>query len=53
MFVSDIEMKNPEALIEIEGENLRKQIGQYNQGLASACGALRTADDTDPEARER
>jgi phage shock protein A len=38
MFVSDIEMKNPEALIEVEGENLRKQIGQYNQGLASHAG---------------
>ena len=38
MFVSDIEKQNPEALLEVESENLRRQIGQYNQGLASHAG---------------
>ena len=38
MFISGMEKKNPEALIEVESENLRKQIGQYNQGLASHAG---------------
>ena len=32
--VSDLEKRNPEALLELEAENLRKQIGSYNQGLA-------------------
>ena len=35
MFVSNAERSNPEALLEVEKENLRKQIAQYNQGLAS------------------
>lgn len=35
LFVSGLERQNPEALLEVEQENLRKQIGQYNQGLAS------------------
>ena len=34
-FISGIERKNPEALLEVEKENLRKQISEYNQGLAS------------------
>jgi sulfur transfer protein SufE len=34
LFVSGIERRNPEALLEVEKENLRKQIAQYNQGLA-------------------
>ncbi len=38
LFVSGIERRNPEALLEVEKENLRKQIGQYNQGLASHAG---------------
>ena len=38
LFVSGIEKRNPEALLEVEKENLRKQIGQYNQGLASHAG---------------
>jgi phage shock protein A len=36
--VSDVERRNPEALLDVEKENLRKQIGQYNQGLASHAG---------------
>jgi phage shock protein A len=38
LFVSGLERKNPEALLEVEQENLRKQIGQYNQGLATHAG---------------
>jgi len=38
LFVSGIERRNPEALLEVEKESLRKQIGQYNQGLASHAG---------------
>ncbi len=38
LFVSSMESKNPEALLEVETENLRKQIAQYNQGLASHAG---------------
>ncbi len=38
LFISGIEKQNPEALMEVEKENLRKQIGQYNQGLASHAG---------------
>lgn len=38
LFVSNLERKNPEALLEVEKENLRKQIAQYNTGLASHAG---------------
>jgi phage shock protein A len=38
MFVSGVERRNPEALLELEQENLRKQIGNFNQGLASHAG---------------
>ena len=38
LFVSGIERRNPEALLEVERENLRAQIAQYNQGLASHAG---------------
>jgi len=38
LFISGLERKNPEALLEVETENLRKQIAQYNQGLASHAG---------------
>jgi phage shock protein A len=38
LFVSGLERQNPEALLEVESENLRKQIAQYNQGLASHAG---------------
>jgi phage shock protein A len=38
LFISGIEKQNPEALLEVETENLRKQISQYNQGLASHAG---------------
>ena len=38
LFVSGMEKRNPEALLEVEKENLRKQISQYNQGLAAHAG---------------
>ena len=38
LFISGLERQNPEALLEVESENLRKQIAQYNQGLASHAG---------------
>ncbi|MEY3898623.1 MAG: hypothetical protein RLZZ214_4145, partial [Verrucomicrobiota bacterium] len=30
LFVSGLEKRNPEALLELEKENLRKQIAQFN-----------------------
>ena len=38
LFISGMERQNPEALLEVEQENLRKQVAQYNQGLASHAG---------------
>ena len=38
LFVSGMERRNPEALLEVEKENLRKQIGNYNEGLAAHAG---------------
>src|SRR5215468_10019065 len=38
LFISGLERQNPEALLEVEQENLRKQVAQYNQGLASHAG---------------
>lgn len=38
LFVSGLERRNPEALLEVEKENLRKTIVQYNNGLASHAG---------------
>lgn len=38
LFISGLEKQNPEALLAVETENLRKQIAQYNQGLASHAG---------------
>src|ERR1700747_1492016 len=38
LFISGLERQNPEALLEVETENLRKKIAQYNQGLASHAG---------------
>ena len=35
LFVGGIEKRNPEALLDVEKENLRKQIAQFNQGLAT------------------
>jgi phage shock protein A len=38
LFISGLEKKNPEALLEVEKENLRKQIANYNDGLAAHAG---------------
>ena len=36
--LGSVERRNPEALLEVEKENLRRLIGQYNMGLASHAG---------------
>lgn len=38
LFVSGLEKKNPQALLDVEKENLRKQISEYNKGLAAHAG---------------
>lgn len=38
LFVSGLERQNPEALLEVEKEHLRKQIANYNDGLAAHAG---------------
>jgi len=38
LFVSGLERQNPEALLEVEKDNIRKQIANYNQGLAAHAG---------------
>src|ERR1700756_4065155 len=38
LFVSGAERRNPEALLELEKDNLRRQIANYNQGLAAHAG---------------
>lgn len=38
LFISGLERQHPEALLEIEKGNLRKQIARYNDGLASHAG---------------
>lgn len=40
LFIGGIEKKNPEALLDVEKENLRKQIGEFNQGLAAHAGLV-------------
>ena len=55
LFVSGLEKTNPEALLEVEKENLRQQIAKYNDGLAShAALAERLMSQTrNLEAEER
>ncbi len=38
LFIGGLERQNPEALLEVEKENLRRQIANYNQGLAAHAG---------------
>jgi len=38
LFISGLEKQSPEALLEVEKENLRKQISEYNKGLAAHAG---------------
>jgi len=40
LFIGGLEKKNPEALLEVEKENLRKQISEFNQGLAAHAGLV-------------
>jgi phage shock protein A len=38
LFIKDLERRSPEALLELEQENLRKQIANFNQGLVGHAG---------------
>lgn len=38
LFIGGMERRNPEALLEVEKENMRKQIANYNEGLAAHAG---------------
>ncbi len=40
LFIGGIEKRNPEALLEVEKENLRKQISEFNKGLATHAGLV-------------
>jgi len=40
LFIGGLEKRNPEALLEVEKENLRKQIAKFNQGLAQHAGLV-------------
>jgi phage shock protein A len=40
LFIGGLEKKNPEALLESEKENLRKQNGEFNQGLVTHAGLV-------------
>ncbi len=40
LFVGGLEKRNPKALLEVEKENLRKQISKFNGGLASHAGLV-------------
>ena len=40
LFIGGIEKRNPEALLDVEKENLRKQISEFNKGLATHAGLV-------------
>lgn len=40
LFVGGLEKRSPEALLDVEKENLRKQIARFNQGLATHAGLV-------------
>ena len=40
LFVSGLERQNPEALLEVEQENLRTQVGKFNSGLVAHAGMV-------------
>lgn len=40
LFIGGLEKQNPGALLEVEKENLRKQISEFNQGLAAHAGQV-------------
>ena len=41
LFVSGVERRNPEALLEVERENLRVQIAQYKVSAWQRCASGR------------
>lgn len=60
LFVGGLERRNPEALLDAEKENLRREIANYNQGLAAHAGmcegliakvAKLTAEEKDARAK--
>jgi len=54
LFVSGMERRTPEALLELEKENLRRLIGRFNDGLAShAALCERMMSQTRKNERER
>ena len=53
LFISGVERRNPEALLELEQENLRKQIAQLQPGPRHARRPVRAADGPGPQARSR
>lgn len=53
LFISGLEKQNPEALLEVEKENLRKQISEYNKGLARHAGLCeRLVSQVEKESKE-
>jgi phage shock protein A len=40
LFISNVEKQNPQALIEVEKENLRAQIAKFNDSLATHAGFI-------------
>lgn len=53
LFISGLEKQNPEALLEVEKENLRKQISEYNKGLAAHAGLCeRLISQVEKESKE-
>jgi len=38
LFIGGLERKSPEALLDVEKENLRKEVANYNRGLAAHAG---------------
>src|SRR5260221_8497594 len=53
LFVSGLEKQNAEALLEVERENLRKQIAQYKSRSGRACRPLRAPHCPSQETRNR
>ena len=53
LFVSGMEKKNPKALLEVEKENLRAQIAEFNKGLAAHAGLVRKLDKEETELRTK
>ena len=54
LFIGGLEKRNPKALLEVEKENLRKNIVKFNQGLAAHAGLCeRLMVQVKKEERER